>query len=177
MSRVVVLLLLCLAACQSGWEPAAKAVDLGQADACAAGIAANPAYAAIGRHMPLDGTPATAAQRDDTAIPAHAERSALRAWHEDLRQCRFLTVRAIGGFAPDEMAVLRDAHAYSDGYIVALIAGHASWGWANRARDAIAEAEWRRMWPIEATEADVRRAMAPPGAAAPPPISLAAGNR
>ena len=101
---------------------ATQAREAGQANKkCIADVGANPQFASIASHVPLDGSPASLAQKADPSLATPQEAKAILSWRSDFANCRLAMNTAVQGFAPALMPALLETQNASDAIWVKLI--------------------------------------------------------
>jgi hypothetical protein len=127
---------LSLAGCATEAQRIASSIRSQSAEAVAAGkqclseIAANPQYASIAKHAPLDGTPASVAQKADESLATPQEAQTVLAWRSDIGQCRQTFTESAQRFAPAAVPALLEASNASDAVWVKVVHRQITWGTA-----------------------------------------------
>jgi hypothetical protein len=108
-----------------------KAIEAKEANkACLGEIAANPQYATIAKHIPLDGSQPTLEQKADQSLATTQEVKAILAWRTDFTKCRQSYTEAVQGIAPAMVPALLEAQSASDAVWVKVVHRELAWGGA-----------------------------------------------
>jgi hypothetical protein len=97
---------------------------------CIADVGANPQFASIGRHLPLDGSPANLEQKADPSLATPQEAKLILSWRSDFANCRLAMNTSVQSFAPALMPALLETQNASDAIWVKLIHRELGWGGA-----------------------------------------------
>ena len=81
---------------------------------CVADVGANPQFAGIGRHLPLDGSPANLEQKADPSLATPQETKLILSWRSEFANCRLALNTAVRSFAPALMPALLETQNASD---------------------------------------------------------------
>ncbi len=158
------LLALSLGGCVTGAQRQAASIRVQAAvtgdayNQCLVEVAAEPQFADLARHMPLDGSPITIAQKANQSLPTPEQGKAILAWRARVAPCRESLDTATQGYAPDFVPALLRAQNASDAVWVKLAHRQVSWGSAlQQIADIQTTSRERRQQVARQVESDLQQ--------------------
>jgi hypothetical protein len=97
---------------------------------CAEDVAANPQYASLAKHTPLDRKPeaVTLEQKADQALATPQEAKLVLAWRPDIGKCRSALNETQQAVVPTMMPAILEAQNEADGVWIKVAHREMSWG-------------------------------------------------
>ena len=153
-----------LAGCVTGAQRQAASIRVQAAvtadayNQCLIEVAADPQFAGLARHMPLDGSPITIEQKANQALATPEQGKTILAWRSKVAPCREAVDMATEDYAPDFVPPLLRAQNASDAVWVKLAHRQVSWGSAlQEIADIQTTSRERRQQVARQMEADLQQ--------------------